>query len=485
MLAFESLETIIWKIKNKEIKASEVFEYFMKRIEKYDSKVEAFNYINKNFTEKDDTLLAWIPIWVKDLFCEIWIPTTGSSNMLADFVPPYDSTIIKKLNENGMNSIWKLNMDEFAMWWSWENSAFKVTKNPWALDRIPGWSSSWSAAAVAAWLCPAALWTDTWWSLRQPASMCGVVWFRPGYWRNSRYGIFPMASSFDCPWTITRTVKDAGILYDLMNGADELDNTTVEWKHKIDEKIWDKNSLKWMKLWVPKEYFEEWLDKNVRDTINKAIEELKDLWAEIVEISLPTTKYAIAAYYIIVPAEVSTNLARLDWVRYGHVSTLPHDNLEEFYVNNRWEWLGIEVKRRSILWSYVLSAWFYDAYFTKASQVRTLIIEDFAKAFEKVDLIICPASPNVAWKVWEKVDDPLKMYLADSYTIPASLAGLPWMSVPCWFALSEDSEKKALPVWLQIIGPSLWEEKIFEMAHVYEQKSKWFEKMIPEWFWEV
>ncbi len=485
MLAFESLETIINKIKNKEIKSSEVFEYFLKRIEKYDSKVEAFNFVNKNFTKKDDTILAWIPIWVKDLFCENWILTTGSSNMLANFIPSYDATIIKKLNDAWMNSIWKVNMDEFAMWASWENSAFRITKNPWALDRIPWGSSSWSAAAVAAWLCPASIWTDTWWSLRFPWSMCGVVWFRPSYWRNSRFWIFPMASSLDCPWTITRTVKDAGLMYDLMNWEDELDNASLEWKQKIDKKIWDKKDLKGMKLGVPKEYFEEWLDKNVRETINKAILDLKDMWAEIVEVSLPTTKYAIAAYYIIVPAEVSTNLARLDWVRYGHISDLSHESLEEFYINNRWEWLGLEPKRRSILWSYVLSAWFYDAYFTKAAQVRTLIIQDFEKAFEKVDLIICPVSPSVAWKIWEKVDDPLKMYLADVYTCPASLAGLPWMSVPCWFAESEDLEKVKLPVWIQIIGPSLWEEKIFEMANVYEQKTKWFEKMIPEWFWEV
>ncbi len=485
MLAFDTLENIIKKIKNKELKSSEVFDYFQKRIEKYDSKVEAFNYVNKNFTEKNDTVLAWIPIWVKDLYCENWIPTTAASNMLVNFVPPYDATIIKRLNDFWMNSIWKLNLDEFAMWTSWENSAIKITKNPWALDRIPGWSSSWSAAAVAAGLCPVALWTDTWWSLRQPACMCWVVWFRPGYGRSSRYGIIPMASSFDCPWTITRRVKDAAIMYDLMNWFDELDNVTIEWKQEINQEIWEKDNLKWVKIGIPKEYFEEWLDKNVRDTINKAISDLKDLWAEIVDISLPTTKYAIAAYYIIVPAEVSTNLARLDWVRYGHVSDLPHENLEEFFVNNRWEGLWIEAKRRSILWSYVLSAWFYDAYFTKASQVRTLIIEDFVKAFEKVDLIVCPASPNVAWKIWEKIDDPLKMYIADSYTIPASLAGLPWMSVPCWFAESEDGENIKLPVGLQIIWPNLWEEKIFEVAHVYEQKTKWFEKMIPEGFGEV
>lgn len=484
MLAFESLETIINKIKNKEIKASEVFEYFLKRIEKYDSKVEAFNFVNKNFTEKNNTILAWIPIWVKDLYCEVWIPTTASSNMLANFVPPYNATVIESLNGAWMNSIWKLNLDEFAMWSSTETSAFKKTKNPWALDRIPGGSSGWSAVAVAAWLCPASLWTDTWWSIRQPASMCGIVWFKPSYWRNSRYGVIAMASSLDCPGTFTRNVKDAALLYDIMNAEDTKDNTTILWKDKINEKIWETKDLKWIKLWVPKEYFEEGLDKNVRETIEKAIEEYKNLWAEIVEVTLPMTKYAVSTYYIIMPAEVSTNLARLDWVRYGHTSDLPHENLEEFYINNRWEGFWLEAKRRIILWSYVLSAWFYDAYYKKSTEIRTLIIRDFEKAFEEVDAIICPTSPSVAWKLWEKIDDPIKMYLSDAYTIPASLAWLPWITIPCWFAESEDSEKVKLPVWLQILTPFMEEERLFKIAYAYEQKMNWCEQMIPKWFGE-
>ncbi|MDD3302831.1 MAG: Asp-tRNA(Asn)/Glu-tRNA(Gln) amidotransferase subunit GatA [Candidatus Gracilibacteria bacterium] len=482
MLAFESLESIINKIKNKELSSKEVFDYFQKRIEKYDNKIEAFNYVNKNFVEKNGTVLEGIPVGVKDLYCENGVLTTASSIMLQNFIPPYDATIIKKLNDAGMNSVGKLNLDEFAMGTSGENSAIRVTKNPWALDRIPGGSSSGSAASVAAGLCPVALGTDTGGSLRQPAFMCGVVGFRPGYGRNSRYGIFPMASSFDCPGTITRTVKDASIMYELMNGYDDFDNTTVEGKHIINKEIWNREDLKGIKIGIPKEYFEEGLDKNVRETINKAIKDLEDMGAEIVNISLPTTKYAIAAYYIIVPAEVSTNLARLDGIRYGHISNLPHDNLEEFYVNNRGEGLGIESKRRSILGSYVLSAGFYDAYFTKASQVRTLIIRDFEEAFSKVDVIACPASPSVAWKIGEKIDDPLKMYIADSYTIPASLAGLPGICVPCGFAESEDEEKKSLPVGLQLIGPSLGEEKIFEIANVFEKQTKWYEKMIPAGF---
>ena len=482
MLAFESLENIISQIKDKKISSKEVFDYFLKRIEKYDSQIEAFNFVNKDFSDKSSLELAWIPIGVKDIFAEKWIVTTWSSKMLEDFKPDYDSTVITKLNDSWMNSIWKLNMDEFAMWSSWETSAFRITKNPWDLTRIPGWSSSGSAAAVAAWLCPAALWTDTWWSIRQPASLCGIVWFKPSYGRNSRFGVFPMASSLDCPWTFTRTVKDAAILYNIMNWEDEYDNATVSWKQIIDENIFNRNDLKWVKIGVPKEYFWEWLDAWVKSEIEKTISVMRELGAEIIDISLPMTKYAVSVYYIIVPAEVSTNLARLDWIRYWHVSEKVHDNLEEFFINNRWEWLGLEAQRRSILGSYVLSAWFYDAYFTKASKVRTLIIEDFEKVFKDVDLIVWPVSPTVAYKVWEKIDDPLKMYIADAYTIPASLAWLPWMSLPCGFAKSEDSEGKSLPVWLQIIWPRLGEEKIFEVANVLEKKLDLGEKMVPNWY---
>lgn len=472
-----SLEQIINDIKSWNTTSENVFNYFLKRIEKYDDKIKSFNYINKDWlNSNNNSILAWAPIWVKDIFCEKWIPTTGSSNMLKTFVPPYDSTIIKKLKKEWMSSIWKLNMDEFAMWTSWENSVIQTTINPWWTNRIPGWSSSWSVASVAAWLIPAALWTDTWWSLRQPASMCNVVWFRPTYGRNSRFGIMPMASSFDCPWTITKTVKDAGILYNLMNWEDEKENTTIPWKDEINPKIWESKSLKWIKIWIPKEYFENWLDIWVKIKIEEAIEKMKCLWAEIKEISLPMTKYAIAAYYIIVPAEVSTNLWRLDWIRFWSNSTKAYENMDELFLNNRWEGLWQESKRRSLIGSYVLSAWYYDAYFKKATQVRTLIIKDFDKAFKEVDAIVSPVAPSVAWKIWEKIDDPIKMYLSDAYTIPASLAWLPWISVPAWFTTSEDEEKEELPVWVQILSQKLNEEKLFEIAHVYEQATKFWEK---------
>ena len=291
-----------------------------------------------------------------------------------------------------------------------------------------------------------------------------------------------MASSFDCPGTITKTVKDAWLLYDIMNWEDPFENTTIPGRDKIDSKIWDSKSLKWKKIWIPKEYFEEGLDSGVRKVIEKAIDDMKSLWAEIVEVSLPMTKYAIAAYYIIVPAEVTTNLARLDGIRYGHNSSKPRESLDELYLNNRWEWLGDEATRRTILGSYVLSAGFYDAYYKKASQIRTLIIEDFNKAFEQVDAIVSPVSPNVAWKIWEKTDDPLKMYLADAYTIPASLAGLPGISVPAGLAMSEDNTPENLPVWLQILAPRMHEQEMLEIAHVYEQNTPHKDQMTPPGF---
>lgn len=477
-----SLEELIEKIKSKETTREEVFNYFLWRIEKYDEKLQCFNYINKDWLNKEEGILQWIPFAVKDLYCEKWILTTGSSLMLEDFVPPYDATLIKKLKDEAMSSIGKVTMDEFAMWTSWESSAMKKAINPWWTDRIPGWSSSGSAVAVAAWLVPASLWTDTGWSLRQPASLCWVVWFRPSYWRNSRFGLLPMASSLDCPWTITKTVKDAGILYEIMNWEDPFENTSLPWKDIIDPKIWENRDMKWVTVGVVKEYFWEWLDKWVNEAIQNSINEMKKLGAEIKEISLPMTKYAIASYYIIVPAEVSTNLWRLDWIRYGHMADKQVSTMDEMYRENRWEGLWAEAKRRTVLWSYVLSAWFYDAYFTKASQIRTLIIEDFNKAFENVDVIIWPASPSVAWKMWENGEDPLKLYLADMYTIPASLAWLPGISVPCWFAETEDSEKEQMPVWLQIIAPRLEEQKLLEIANVYEKMTSWNWKMTPKGF---
>ena len=479
-----SLEEIISKIKSKETTKEDVFKYFLDRIQKYDSKIQSYNFVNENWLNietDNESVLAWAPIAVKDIFCEKWIPTTCSSKMLEDFKPPFDAFVINNLKEAWFSSLWKVTMDEFAMWSTNETSAFKKAVNPWWTNRIPGGSSGWSAASVAAWLAPAALGTDTGWSIRQPASMCNLVWFKPSYWRSSRNWIMAMASSLDCPWTLTKTVKDAALLYEIMNWNDPLENTSLPGKDIVDPKIWEKKDLKWFKIWVPKEYFEEWLDLWVRKTIEEAIEKLKELWAEIKEISLPMTKYAIATYYIIMPAEVSTNLSRYDWIRFWYNSDKNYESTDELFINNRTEAFWKEQKRRIILGSYVLSAWFYDAYYKKATQVRTLIIKDFEKAFEEVDAIISPVSPSVAWKIWEKIDDPLKMYLADAYTIPASLAGLPGISVPAWFAESQDQEKELLPVWLQILTPRLEEQRLFEIAYAFEQATN-YAKQNPKGF---
>ncbi len=477
-----SLIQIIENIKSWKTTSKQVWDYFITRIEKYDSKIWAYNFINKNGLNEDINLpLAWVPIWIKDIFCEIGIPTTCASKMLENFKPPYDATVIKHLKNAWFSSIGKLNMDEFAMWSTTESSFFKKTINPWGIKRIPGGSSWGSAAWVAAWLCPAALGTDTGWSIRQPASMCNVVGFKPSYGRNSRFWVIPMASSLDCPGTLTKTVRDAGLLYDIMNGNDEKEDTSLAKKDIIDPKIWEKTDLKWVKIGLPREYFEQWIDIGVKNTILEAVEKCRELWAEIIDISLPMTKYAIATYYILMPAEVSTNLWRLDGLRYGHSSSKPYTDMQEFYMNNRGEGFWEEAQRRSILGSYVLSAGFYDSYYKKAGQMRTLIIEDFKKAFEKVDVIISPVSPNVAWKIWEKIDDPIKMYLSDAYTIPASLAWLPWISVPAWFTQSEDAEKELLPVWLQILAPQFEDQKVLEVAHVYEQATQFWKKN-PPWF---
>jgi aspartyl-tRNA(Asn)/glutamyl-tRNA(Gln) amidotransferase subunit A len=480
-LAYKSILELKELIDSERLISQEVWEYFLNRNEKYNADVWAFlNIAIKEFTKKDGTSLAGLPIGIKDIFCEVWIPTSWASKMLENFIPPYESTVTTRLNEAGMNSFGKTNMDEFAMGSSGENSAFGPTKNPHGTDRIPWGSSSGSAAAVAAGLIPASLGTDTGGSIRQPASMCGIIGFKPTYGRNSRFGVLPMASSLDCPGTFTYTVRDAAFLYDIMNGHDPKESSSIVGKDTINPKIWETKNLQGIKIWIPKEYFEKGVDTGVSASISQAIEELKKLGAEIIEVSLPMTKYAIAAYYIICPAEVTTNLARLDGIRYGYNSTDSRESLEDIYLQNRGQGLGPEPQRRSILGSYVLSAWFYDAYFKKAAQIRTLIIEDFEKAFSQVDIILSPVSPSVAWKIGEKSEDPLKMYLADAFTIPASLAWLPGISLPCGFAKSEDSEAELLPVGIQLLAPRLQEQKLFEVSYVYEQATQWRTKMIPE-----
>lgn len=458
-----------------EATSEEIYTYFLERTKKYNQELNAFNTLPEEWQVTNGKLLdknlsvqqPFLPVAVKDIFCEVWIRTTAASKMLENFVPPYESTVTLRMKEAGFVSFGKTNMDEFAMGGSGENSAFGPAKNPWDTTRIPGGSSSGSAVAVAAGLVPAALGTDTGGSIRQPASMCGIVGWKPGYGRNSRYGVMAMSSSLDCPGYFTRTVRDAGMLYQITAGHDDRDATSLEDEVKINEAIWEKTSLQGVKIGVPKEYFIEGIDAGVRKEIEWAIEKLRELGAEIVPISLPHTEYGISVYYIICPAEVSSNMARYDGIRYGHHALWAHD-----IRTNRSEWLGNEVKRRSMVGSFVLSSGFYDAYYKRASAVRELIRNDFAQAFEQVDIIITPTAPSVAWKIGEKANDPLKMYLSDIFTIPASLAGLPGLVVPVGFASPEDDLSGELPVGIQILGPVLGEEKCLMVGHVLEQAMK-------------
>lgn len=450
-------------VKEWEATYQEIYDYFLERTKRYNNELNAFNTL-----PLENSLISGLPVAVKDTFCEIGVRTTASSKMLENFIPPYESTVTERMKSAGFVSFGKTNMDEFAMGGSGENSAFGPAKNPWDMDRIPGGSSSGSAAAVAAGLVPAALGTDTGWSIRQPASMCWVVGFKPWYGRNSRSGVIAMASSLDCPWYFTKTVRDAGLLYEITAGYDPKDATTLSEEVTIDSKIWDKKSLEGIKVGVPREYFIDGLDDGVRKSIENTIEEMRKLGAEIIDISLPHTKEGVAVYYVICPAEVTSNMARYDGIRYGHKSELSWFDI----VSNRSEWIGKEVQRRSLIGSFVLSSGFYDAYYKKASDVRELIRKDFESAFKEVDVIITPTAPNVAWKLWEKANDPLALYLEDVFTIPASLAGVPGLSIPVGYASPSDDASKELPVGMQILGPVLGEEKVLEVGHIVEQHIK-------------
>ena len=452
--------------------SEEIYAYFLDRVCQYNDELNAFNTLpDENPQSRTSTAPLQkelqLPIAVKDIFCEKGVRTTASSKMLADFVPPYESTVTARMKEAGYVSFWKTNMDEFAMGWSGENSAFWPARNPWDPTRIPGGSSSGSAVAVAAGLAPAALGTDTGGSIRQPASMCGIVGWKPGYGRNSRYGVIAMASSLDTPGYFTHTVRDASMLYTTTAWYDPLDGTSLQEPVTVDPAIWDRSDLKGIRVGIPKEYFIDGIDVWVEREIRKAIAKLRELWADIVDISLPHTSHGISVYYIICPAEVASNMARYDGIRYGHTASGALD-----ISVNRTEWLGPEVQRRSLVGSYVLSSGFYDAYYKRASDVRELIRDDFRQAFAQVDVIVTPTAPTVAWKIGEKWDDPLKLYLEDIFTIPASLAWLPGLTVPAWYASPSDDPSLDLPVGLQILGPILGEEKCLMVGHVFEQAMK-------------
>jgi aspartyl-tRNA(Asn)/glutamyl-tRNA(Gln) amidotransferase subunit A len=401
---------------------------------------------------------------IKDNICTRNIRTTCGSKILSDWEPPYNATVAEKLISAGMALIGKTNMDEFAMGSSTENSGFFTTRNPWDLNRVPGGSSGGSAVAVAAGEAAFALGSDTGGSIRQPASYCGIVGMKPTYGRVSRYGLVAYGSSLDQIGPLTKDVRDCALVMNAIAGHDPLDSTSIP-SEPPDYLEALREDVKGLRIGKPKEYFAEGIAPGVRDAVEGALAALADQGAEVVEVSLPHTEYALPAYYLIAPSEASSNLARYDGVRYGYRT--PGDvDMVEMFLKTRDEGFGPEVKRRIMLGTYALSAGYYDAYYRKAQEVRTLIVRDFVKAWERVDLLLTPSSPTVAFKIGENADDPLAMYLNDVCTIPVNLAGLPALSLPCGFS-------EEMPVGMQLIGKPLDEETLFRVAYSYEQSTEW------------
>jgi aspartyl-tRNA(Asn)/glutamyl-tRNA(Gln) amidotransferase subunit A len=414
----------------------------------------------------ENTPLLGIPLAIKDVLCTEGIHTTCGSRILEDFVPPYDATAVARLRAAGAVLLGKTNTDEFAMGSSTENSAFFTTRNPWDLDRVPGGSSGGSAAAVAADECLGALGTDTGGSVRQPAALCGVVGLKPTYGRVSRYGLVAFASSLDQIGVLAKDVADAAILLAVIAGHDACDSTSMDVPvPDYDGGLQDNNGLKGVRVGVPREYFIQGVQPEVEAAVRAAVDRLADLGAEVQEVSLPHTDYALSVYYLIAPAEASANLARYDGVRYG--LRVDDGGLIETYKATRGQGFGSEVKRRIMLGTYVLSAGYYDAYYLKAQKVRTLIKADFDAAFERVNVIVAPTSPTTAFRIGEKVDDPLQMYLSDVFTLSMNLAGICGLSLPCGF------DAGGLPIGLQIMGPAFGEEQVLRVAHAYEQATAW------------
>jgi len=415
--------------------------------------------------------LTGIPLAIKDVICVQGVPTTCGSRILEGFIPPYDATVVQRLHAAHAVLLGKTNLDEFAMGSSTENSAYVTTRNPWDLTRVPGGSSGGSAAAVAADECLGALGSDTGGSVRQPASLCGVVGLKPTYGRVSRYGLVAFASSLDQIGALAKDVTDAAILLQAMAGYDLRDSTSVnlavpDYATSLD------GDVRGLRVGVPKEYFAEGMQPEVERAVQMAIQQLETLGAEVLEISLPHTEHALPVYYIIAPAEASANLARYDGVKYGTRSDAAVD-LEDVYRCSRQAGFGAEVKRRIMLGTYALSAGYYDAYYLRAQQVRTLIKRDFDEAFEQVDVIVSPTSPTTAFHIGEKVDDPLQMYLSDIFTLSMNLAGICGISVPCGF------DGAGLPIGLQIMGPAFGEGSVLRMAYAYEQATDWHTRRPP------
>ncbi len=467
---------------NKDFSSVELTEYFLSRIKKLNPSINAFITVDEEkslgqakladekISKGDLNPLTGIPIAQKDIFCAKGWKTTCGSLMLDNFISPYDAFVIEAFNKAGSVNLGKTNMDEFAMGSSNETSYYGPVKNPWNLDYVPGGSSGGSAAAVASRMAPIATGTDTGGSIRQPASLCGLTGLKPTYGLVSRFGMIAFASSLDQAGPMALTSEDCAHMLNVMAGYDERDSTCIN-RPKEDYLVNLDRSIQGLKIGVPKEFFDEGLDANVQKLVEEALNEYKKLGAELVDISLPNTSLAIPVYYVIAPAEASSNLSRYDGVRYGYRAK-EYKDLMDMYFKTREQGFGEEVKRRILIGTYVLSAGYYDAYYLKAQKIRKLISNDFKEAFTKCDVIMGPAAPSVAFKSGDKKEDPLAMYLQDIYTISTNLAGLPGMSLPV-------GQTQGLPVGLQIIGNYFKEAQMLNVAHAYQQKTQWH-KMMPE-----
>jgi aspartyl-tRNA(Asn)/glutamyl-tRNA(Gln) amidotransferase subunit A len=481
----KSLKQYSQMLAKKEISSVELTQTFLNRIAQYNPAINAYVALDDAKTlaqaKSADTMIAkgeaqaltGIPFAQKDIFCAKGWKTTCGSKMLANFIAPYDAHVISQFDAAGAVNLGKTNMDEFAMGSSNETSYFGGVKNPWDFDRVPGGSSGGSAAAVAARLCAAATGTDTGGSIRQPASLCGFTGLKPTYGLVSRYGMIAFASSLDQAGPMAKSAEDCALMMNVMTGFDARDSTSLN-RPKEDytrglTKVQSAQPLKGLRIGLPKEYFADGLDANVGAVVQAAINEYKKLGAETVEISLPNSQLSIPVYYVLAPAEASSNLSRYDGVRYGHRAA-EYDDLMDMYMKSRAEGFGAEVKRRILIGTYVLSAGYYDAYYLKAQQIRRLIADDFTQAFKQCDIIMGPTAPSTAFKAGEKADDPVAMYLQDVYTIATNLAGLPGMSIPAGFSNS-------LPVGLQLMGNYFDEARMLDVAHAYQQVTDWHQAM--------
>jgi aspartyl-tRNA(Asn)/glutamyl-tRNA(Gln) amidotransferase subunit A len=481
-----SLKAFSALLQTKQISSVELTQIFLKRIQQHNNNINAYITVDEAqslaqaktademIASGNATTLTGIPFAQKDIFCAKGWRTTCGSKMLEHFIAPYDAHVITQFNNVGAVNLGKTNMDEFAMGSSNETSYFGGVKNPWDFDRVPGGSSGGSAAAVAARLCAAATGTDTGGSIRQPASLCGLSGLKPTYGAVSRYGMIAFASSLDQAGPMAKSAEDCALMMNVMAGFDERDSTSIN--RETEDYTRDLGKpLTGLKIGLPKEFFAEGLDATVGKVIESAIDEYKKLGATIVDISLPNMGLSIPVYYVLAPAEASSNLSRYDGVRYGHRAA-EYADLMDMYCKSRAEGFGEEVKRRILIGTYVLSAGYYDAYYLKAQQIRRLISQDFVEAFKECDVIMGPAAPSTAFKSGEKVDDPVSMYLQDIYTISTNLAGLPGMSIPAGFSMETG---KNLPVGLQIIGNYFDEARILNVAHQYQQVTQWHTQM-PE-----